>query len=220
MRLKVLVTLAVFVISVAGCEQTNQALDGNVAMAKGKKSEGMTISDSGEKTTREFQLEKGLAIFEMKHDGNKNFMVALVNTEGGEEMLANARGAFDGAKAKGIKKPGTYRLNILKADGKWSVTIKQPEDIEPETPPVKFKGVGQQVTPFFKTKGGVTHFNFSHSGRRPFIVFLFTPEGERQKLLVHKKPGSFSGSKETELDEGIYLLDIMVADGKWKIKVK
>jgi len=54
-----------------------------------------------------FYLDKGLARFEMTHDGDHNFIVWLLNDEGDQiDILVNKIGEFDGSKAVGITKQG------------------------------------------------------------------------------------------------------------------
>lgn len=90
-----------------------------------------TYTGDGYDVVGPFNLEKGLAKFEMSHDGNANFIVQLYDTEGNQvELLANEIGSYTGTKAVGVTgelfdaSPGPHYLNI-QADGDWEITVTQ-----------------------------------------------------------------------------------------------
>jgi hypothetical protein len=77
----------------------------------------------GDKVTNFFVLNSGLQTFQMKHNGNSNFAIWLLDTDGQKiDLLANEIGDFEGSKALGIKKSGIYLLDIT-ADGDWDISI-------------------------------------------------------------------------------------------------
>ena len=79
----------------------------------------------GQQVSPKFTLDRGLAIFRMTHTGERVFAIWLLDNKGNKkELLINFIGRFDGAKAVGIKKSGTYILDI-DADGIWTVTVEQ-----------------------------------------------------------------------------------------------
>lgn len=77
-----------------------------------------------------FVLDEGLTVFSMTHDGDSNFIVTLLSTDGEVvEYLANEIGSYSGKEAIGVKRgnimgarPGTHILSIM-ADGNWTVSI-------------------------------------------------------------------------------------------------
>jgi len=77
-----------------------------------------------------FVLGEGLAVFNMTHDGDSNFAIYLLSTEGEiAELLVNEIGSYSGKKAIGVKqgniigaRPGIHILSIT-ADGNWAVSI-------------------------------------------------------------------------------------------------
>ena len=82
------------------------------------------IPGKGMEATSKFKLEEGLAIFEMKHHGSSNFIIALLDSQGNRvESLVNEIGRFDGSKAIKIDDAGVYLLTI-DADGEWEVSIE------------------------------------------------------------------------------------------------
>jgi hypothetical protein len=71
----------------------------------------ITFSGRGQEATSKFTLEKGLPIFKTTHDGDRNFIVWLLDDEGDMvDLVGNEIGDCDGSKAVGIKK--TRRLPI------------------------------------------------------------------------------------------------------------
>jgi hypothetical protein len=71
-----------------------------------------------------FHLDKGLARFVMTHDGDRNFIVWLLDDEGDMvDLVGNEIGDFDGSKAVSIRKGGIYLLDI-NADGNWKISIE------------------------------------------------------------------------------------------------
>ncbi|HTQ38990.1 MAG TPA: hypothetical protein VMJ32_08175 [Pirellulales bacterium] len=83
-----------------------------------------TLQGHGYNTTPFFKLEKGLAEFQMKHEGEARFRVVLLDRNGRPvEYLTNTLGAFEGSKPISIEEPGLYFLNVS-ADGDWTVDVK------------------------------------------------------------------------------------------------
>jgi len=83
-----------------------------------------TLKGKGQQVSELFYLDKGLARFEMTHDGDSNFAIWLLDDEGNNvDLLVNKIGEFDGSKAVGISKGGIYLLDIS-ADGNWEISIE------------------------------------------------------------------------------------------------
>jgi autonomous glycyl radical cofactor GrcA len=82
------------------------------------------LKGKGQQASEAFSLDKGLARFEMTHDGDSNFAIWLLDDEGDNvELLVNEIGNFDGSKAVSIRKSGIYLLDIS-ADGNWEISIE------------------------------------------------------------------------------------------------
>jgi autonomous glycyl radical cofactor GrcA len=65
------------------------------------------LKGKGQQASDAFSLDKGLARFEMSHDGDSNFAIWLLDDEGDTvELLVNKIGDFDGSKAVSIRKSG------------------------------------------------------------------------------------------------------------------
>lgn len=91
--------------------------------------ERTTITKSGigqkdrskKEDTDKFYLSKGLARFDMTHDGNSNFAVWLMDDKDNRiDLIANDIGNFQGFKVIRIKSSGKYYLNIF-TDGNWNI---------------------------------------------------------------------------------------------------
>lgn len=83
-----------------------------------------TFTGIGQQVSPFVKLDKGLTTFKLKHTGESNFAVLLIDKKGNrEELLVNEIGDFDGSKAVGISKSDLYLLDIS-ADGEWLITIE------------------------------------------------------------------------------------------------
>jgi hypothetical protein len=90
---------------------------------EGRSSAGITLSGSGQTATEPFELEYGLAVFRMAHQGNRNFIVWLLDSNGRRvDLLVNEIGSSSGSKAVQIPRDGTYLLQV-EADGPWTVQV-------------------------------------------------------------------------------------------------
>jgi hypothetical protein len=176
-----------------------------------------TINGRGQQVSARFSLDSGLSIFRLRHGGNRNFIVHLLDQNGAiVEFLTNEIGAFDGSRAAGIQFAGTYVLEV-QADGDWSVTIEQPRPSLAPTIPLSFTGRGKQVTPFFTAPPGLKVVTMQHSGKRNFIVHMVNQNGRTVEFLANAI-GPFGGSKATGTS-GIHLFNVE-ADGDWTIDIR
>jgi hypothetical protein len=84
-----------------------------------------TFSGSGPAATPFFYLEDTLTTFEMTHNGDSNFIVHLLDSDGDTvAWLVNEIGSFDGSTATGLPASGIYLLDV-EADGNWTVRVEQ-----------------------------------------------------------------------------------------------
>lgn len=92
----------------------------------------LNLTDKGYDVSPFFELNEGLTVFEMTHDGDSNFAITLFSADGKvAELLVNEIGSYSGKKAVGVKqgniigaRPGIHILSIM-ADGNWTVSISQ-----------------------------------------------------------------------------------------------
>ena len=176
-----------------------------------------TLSGRGQRVSDRFSLEAGLSIFKMQHNGQRNFIVRLLNESGQNvELFANEIGDYNGTQAVGITSAGQHVFQV-DADGSWSITVEQPRPGSAPGIPISFNGRGASVTGFFDLPSGLKTIQMRHSGRRNFIVRLLDRNG-RSADLAANVIGGFDGSKATNL-AGIHLLNID-ADGDWSIEIR
>jgi hypothetical protein len=178
----------------------------------------ISLSGVGQQASHKFQLQQGLAIFKLTHNGSANFIVQLLDSNGKTiDYVVNEIGSFDGSKAEGIQNAGTYILDI-QADGNWTVTIQQPR---PTTAPstTSFRGKGQVATQLFRMRSGLKTIKMTHDGTANFIVQILDNNGNAVDYIVNEI-GKFNGSKAEGIqNDGIYLFDIQ-ADGNWTISIQ
>ena len=83
------------------------------------------LKGHGQQVSPKFTLQQGLVTFHMAHNGQRNFIVWLLDQQGNRVgLLVNKTGSFNGAKALGIQRAGLFVLDI-QADGNWAVNITQ-----------------------------------------------------------------------------------------------
>ncbi|WP_436345487.1 hypothetical protein [Natronorubrum sp. FCH18a] len=171
---------------------------------------GATVSD-------EFELEGGVTIAETVHDGESNFIVELVPTDGGfEELLVNVIGDFDGASGV-LAEEGTYLLDV-DADGDWELEILQPRATEDEsdTLPIELEGEEPAWDGPFQFDGlGQAHGTYEGEGN--FIVEIL-PQDDQFSELVFNELDEFDGETTFDVD-GIGYVTIE-ADGPWSLAME
>ncbi|MCZ6750410.1 MAG: IPT/TIG domain-containing protein [Acidobacteria bacterium] len=83
-----------------------------------------TFTGMGQQVSPFVNLDAGVFIFRMSHNGTSNFIVALLDSNGQRvETLVNEIGVFNGSKMVGIDSPGLFLLDIL-ADGDWTISVE------------------------------------------------------------------------------------------------
>lgn len=166
-----------------------------------------------------FMLKNDLTIVRASYEGRRIFRVDLLDEKGNRaEQFFNIYGAFNGAKALGLRQPGTYLLNIH-ADDRWKVSIEQPDPRALVVSNARdFAGAVPSVTAPFYLPGGLTTARMSYEGRRIFHVDLLDSKGNRVDRLATKY-GAFNGAKAIGIKQpGIHLLSIY-ADDKWVVHI-
>lgn len=180
----------------------------------------ITLSGSGPQASEPFQLEDGLVVARLGHQGSSNFIVYLLDGGTGQELgssLTNQIGAFEGSTAF-ASGSGSYLLNV-DADGPWNATIEQPRP-EDAPPTRSFSGTGQTATDLFSLSSGLARLQMSHQGEGNFIVYLLDRQGYEVGPSIANEIGPFDGSQAVQIPEdGIYLLRVD-ADGPWTIEVQ
>ncbi|HVU89233.1 MAG TPA: hypothetical protein VHD36_18045 [Pirellulales bacterium] len=176
------------------------------------------LEGNGRQASKQFNLQPGLANFEVAHDGKSNLIIRLLDENGKEvDTIFNQIGPFQGDRLLPIRSAVRGLLDVA-ADGNWSVTIRQPQPTEVESTPVTLRGTGYHATPFVKLNKGLNIFKMKHDGEMRFIVTLLDQYGQPVESLVNVV-GDFDGSKPVSIDQpGIYYLNVS-GDGDWSINI-
>ena len=176
-----------------------------------------TFSGIGDSAVPAFNLNKGLAIFEMSHNGGANFAIQLYSSTGGYvDLLVNTIGTFNGSKVISLDHTGQYTMNVT-ASGNWSAKVSQPTPISVGSPPISFSQGIRFATPFFTLKSGIATFKMTHNGSANFAVILYDSYGNNIDLLANEI-GPYSGSQVVPVQSGTYILDVE-ANGTWSIDI-
>lgn len=205
---------------VGSAEKPNRQENPEPAPAPPPAPEPIQLSGTGSQASKFFELEEGLTVIDMVHQGQTNFIVSLLDEQGREVSyaLANDIGAVEVSNAVHIAKAGRYILDIT-ADGPWQMTIRQPRPAD--APEVNsFSGKGSAATELFSMSSGLKRINFTHQGEANFIVSLLDEEGREVEFALANEIGNVqTSSTATILEDGIYLFQVQ-ADGPWTIDVQ
>ncbi len=194
--------------------------------------EPITLSGSGDDVTSSFDLNEGIATFQMTHNGGSNFIIWLYNADTGEkdELLVNEIGSYSGSRIVGVYagssdvKPGRYLLDVT-AGGSWEVNIEQPTPSTAPSLPQTFIGSGADVpSPFMLESGkGAVKFTMHHTGSSNFIIWIYHASGDKEELLVNEI-GNYDGSTLVSVggwsgaSPGIHYISVE-ADGSWDVSI-
>ena len=86
-----------------------------------------TFKGGGNQITDKFYLIKGLVIFRSNYEGESNFMVDLIDSEGKfVDIVANEIGTSESSSATSIRNEGYYRLEVKGwTDSRWEIKVEQ-----------------------------------------------------------------------------------------------
>ncbi|HZZ29496.1 MAG TPA: hypothetical protein VFE46_15970 [Pirellulales bacterium] len=201
-------------------QPTEQASDpSSAAPVQSTEPQPIQLSGKGRQASEKFQLQPGLCVIELNHDGDSNVIVKLLDSNGKElDTVFNQIGRFNGQRAINVPKGGTCLLDV-QADGNWSANIRQPRTTEGQGTPCTLEGRGYKATPFFKLDKGLAEFKLKHQGEERFKVVLLDQNGRPIEYLINTI-GPFDGSKPVSIEEpGLYFLNVS-ADGNWTVDVQ
>ncbi len=87
------------------------------------------FSGVGDKVTDAFYLNKGFTKVTSHYQGDSNFIVHLIDENGGEQSIHNEIGNYDGEIAVTIRTAGNYRLSVQaqgwSSTGSWNIKLEQ-----------------------------------------------------------------------------------------------
>jgi len=181
----------------------------------------LEFSGHGNEATQPFRLDSGLIRCSYTHDGQSNFMVDLLDSQGNYvALLSNEIGACEGSSADSIRSAGDYVLSVT-ADGNWTFSCEATGPVvqpPPEEPNVilEFSGHGNEATQPFRLDSGLIRFSYTHDGQSNFMVDLLDSQGNYVALLSNEIGACEGSSAHGIRAAGDYLLDVM-GDGNWTI---
>ena len=130
---------------------------------------------AGDVQTGTFNLDEGIAAFDIRHDGTGEFSVDLINSRGrSERLLVNTSGRYSGIVGVGVNEdsmsglaPGSYSLSVEASDA-WDVEISQPDWKSGDRAPISLRGSGDDVAGPVVLQAGRVNFTFVHDGSSIF----------------------------------------------------
>jgi hypothetical protein len=170
--------------------------------------EPIILEGSGQDVTEPFDLADGLWFASFEHTGRRNFIVRLYSDKNEDgEYVANEIGNVSNRRAV-VGNPGTYFE--VDADGDWTIRL-EPMGFEQDAAD-GVEGVGTWVTGlFYPAKDGSVTYEFTHDGKRNFIVQLICKGGSD---YVQNEIGAVDGAAVVRFKEGPCFWDVD-ADGNW-----
>ena len=191
------------------------------------------IRGAGDVQTDTFNLDEGIALFDIRHDGAGEFSMDLINSSGrSERLLVSASGRYSGIVGIGVNEdslsgpaPGPHSLSV-EASGAWQVGISQPSWTSGDRAPISLRGSGDDVAGPIELEAGRVNFTIVHDGVNNFVVDLVKPDGALVDTLVNEH-GAFRGDKGLGVragaapgaEPGVHGLFI-IADGNWTVSIQ
>ena len=195
--------------------------------------------------TDPFYLEPGLAIVEMTHQGEGDFLVDLLPVEGEDPAATSARLEFfgdgsegsgtkpaliladetdsvDASRAVGIPTAGEHVLDV-KATGPWTVRVEQPRPSDAPSP-TTFSGNDDTATPLFQLSEGPKEITATNPAGGKLEVSLLDGDGNEVGSLPEDESGRTEGklpttlSSTVDIPEGVYVFDVR-ADSLWTVDI-
>jgi hypothetical protein len=193
--------------------------------------------------TNPFELEPGLAIVKMTHQGEGDFVVNLLPMDQEESTtperieffgdeaggsyteaalaLANQKGSTNISRAVGITTAGKHVFDV-KANGPWTIQVEQPRPSSAPKP-TRFSGNDDTATPFFQLSSGSKNITVTNTVAGDLKISLLDRDGnEVKRILGDEKSQADQGTTVSSTvdikEDGIYLFDVQ-ADGLWTIEI-
>ena len=194
-------------------------------------------------TTSPFELEPGLAIVEMTHQGEGSFVVDLLPAEreristpeqiefsGRQDSgnnakavlaLADETGPVDISRAVRVPDAGDHVFEV-RAGGPWTVEVQQHSHSgAPE--PTSFSGDDDTATPFFRLSSGSKEVKMTSPAGGKLEVSLLDEDGNEIALVPFPETGRSGGDPPASStvyvpEDGIYLFDVR-AESLWTVEI-
>jgi hypothetical protein len=190
-----------------------------------------------------FDLEAGLAIVELTHQGEGDFLVDLLPVEEGDSaapparleffgdgtntrpalVLAEKTGSVDTSRAVGILTAGEHVFDV-KATGPWTIRVEQPRPSS-VPPPTMFSGNDDTATPLFQLSEGPKEITATNPAGGKLQISLLDSEGNEVGSVPEDESGQSESMPATTLsstvdipEAGVYVFDVQ-ADSLWTIEI-
>lgn len=172
------------------------------------------LAGTGQTVTDPFTPPGAINRIILTHQGGSNFIVTLYTASGGDELIANTIGDYQGIRPM-LASDGTDYYFEVDADGPWTIRVEAISG-EPDAA-AGLEGSGDYVSGVFAPeKAGAVPYNVSHQGDSNFIVQLYCAGGQD---MVQNEIGAVSGSVVVQFADGPCFWDVQ-ADGDWTLRPK
>lgn len=163
--------------------------------------------------------DDGPLVVEATHQGASNFVIELVGG-GGNELLVNEIGSYDGATLAPFVAAGRARIAVT-ADGSWRLRLTQPVPSDADTPiPGAVSGRGDDVIALQSTEDLQPIVQARHRGNSNFIASLYGFGDTSGEEFLFNEIGNYTGETLlNDLPEGHFLLAVN-ADGAWTVRFR
>ena len=197
--------------------------------------------------TDPFDLDQGLALVRMTHQGQGSFIVNLLSAEqketaetpkrleffGNQEdggragaalSVADKSGSVDISRAVPVPVSGKHLFDV-KADGPWTIQVEQPHPSDAPNP-TTFSGNSDSATPFFHLSSGPKKVDVTTPVEEKVKVFLRDANGNEVLRIPEdgtdqpeQTDQSSTLSSPVDIqDDGTYIFDVR-ADNLWNIEI-
>ena len=194
-----------------------------ISSASTSTAQSLVLRGSGAAQTGLFTLQAGPVVFDVDHGEATHFTVFLLNEQDDHlSLLASANTPIRGRQFFNIPTAGTYKLHTIAQDA-WKVTVTQ--SLPPSfraaaaTTERAFTGSGPAITTPVALPTGSLAVAWQHDGVFPFVLTVWTVQGERIGQFTRPK-GTSQGSTTFDLPkDDTYVLNIQ-ADGRWALTLE
>lgn len=175
-----------------------------------------SFSDEGNDVTDSFTTEGGLVTIAFEHDGESNFQVQAVRSDGEQKHLVNEIGTYDGEVALYLPS-SDWNLEVT-ADGSWSADIEQPRFNDQDIKNLPAEASGEHAAWFgpFEFEG-TTEVTFEITDDSQASVWLADHHGQNVDLL-HNEIGPYEGTALVT-NEGVGLIIVDTDSAEWRIEI-
>lgn len=161
----------------------------------------------GDKTIQDIVIGYDFYALHVTHDGSGEFKLTMKDSAGGEALLIQTKGAYDGTVLMYGASPVSFDI---KASGSWTYAIDKITASET----AEFSGKGDGVATSAAATNGKYHI--THDGSGTFYVYAFIPGSALQ--VVAPTTGAYNADVQVDVPDGTTAIFEVHANGNWTIK--